>query len=293
MNKYFKYTLLIFTFYSLLALIFLYSKIFPLSNFNNNELKKNPIKIDLTKKDKKDKNFNPNDLVQSLNWEDYKGNTYEMKYSCPLDSLNASQAFRDSEPLFESDSITSKVYAELINHDQKFINKLILSYKELAKKSNITNRIDFAKLIVTSIQCQPYYLVHPFSCNEFLEISSPAGDSFVVNYHKENRPCSPNVNKNGIFSPTEFFMSKKGDCDTRTVACYAILKKLGYDVAIINTNDHSILGINTDEPDDTYVFESNGKRFYLWELTAEGWRIGSFDPTKYDKFLLTAKIVLN
>ena len=78
-----------------------------------------------------------------------------------------------------------------------------------------------------------------------------------------------------------FFNSvyKKGDCDTRALTAFTILKELGFDVAVMvsESEGHSVLGVvipgrmNSDLSMGTNTF---GKRYLLWELTSRNWRLG-------------------
>ena len=88
--------------------------------------------------------------------------------------------------------------------------------------------------------------------------------------------------KNGVATPLEFFYNKKGDCDTRTVLIYTILKRFGYDVVILNSNlyQHSVIAVNLPSYGDYKSI--NGKKYYFWETTSQGWELGVLPPDNWD-----------
>ena len=65
-----------------------------------------------------------------------------------------------------------------------------------------------------------------------------------------------------------------GDCDSRTLFIYTVLKKFNYDVVILNSDlyAHSIIGLNI--PSSGRYKYYNGKRYYTWETTAKGYELG-------------------
>jgi hypothetical protein len=79
----------------------------------------------------------------------------------------------------------------------------------------------------------------------------------------------------GLKTPLQFLSNLKGDCDTRTLLLYTIFKHYNYNVAIINSEYylHSMLGL--DLPGVKGVFKVyNGVKYYFWETTNKGFRIG-------------------
>ena len=86
-----------------------------------------------------------------------------------------------------------------------------------------------------------------------------------------------------IYAPVEFIKKYKGDCDTKTIFLYVVLKKFGYDVVILNSwhYGHSILGINLPTSGNNYKYY-NGKRYYAWETTYPGWLKGQIPPKVFN-----------
>jgi len=129
-------------------------------------------------------------------------------------------------------------------------------------------------MVVTFIQEIPYYLVHEESCEKAIS----SGNDFLVTYHREGKPCLPNIS-GGVQSPYEFLHNLKGDCDTRSLLGYSILSKLNISssVWVSDLYGHSILGIAVPTGYGLYK-EINGIKHYGVELTAKGYRIGMVSP---------------
>jgi len=94
----------------------------------------------------------------------------------------------------------------------------------------------------------------------------------------ENKPCLPNI-PGGVQSPYEFAHNLMGDCDTRSLLGYTILKKLGIPCSlwVSEAYGHSVLGVGLPIGNGTYK-QINGIRHYPTELTAKGFRLGMIAP---------------
>ncbi|MBN2535228.1 MAG: hypothetical protein JXB88_20270 [Spirochaetales bacterium] len=82
----------------------------------------------------------------------------------------------------------------------------------------------------------------------------------------------------GIYTPLEVIASKTGDCDSRSVLLYSILKDFGYETAIFYSDyyQHAMLGIAYVGTGD--YLSSGGVKYYFVETTATGWEIGDLPP---------------
>ena len=89
--------------------------------------------------------------------------------------------------------------------------------------------------------------------------------------------CNPYVSW-GIYSPVEFMHHLKGDCDTRTVLLYTLLKNFGFDPLIINSKEyrHSMLALDLPSAGDDFLYK--GRRYAYWETTNIGWMPGMLPP---------------
>jgi hypothetical protein len=157
--------------------------------------------------------------------------------------------------------------------DEQKINEVASIFIDSAKKKQMTP-IETAEMVVTFIQEIPYYLVHEGTCQQSIE----SGNDFVIDYHRDQKPCIPNVAA-GVQSPYEFLHNLKGDCDTRSLLGHAILAKLNIasSVWVSETYGHSILGVAVPVGNGIYK-EINGVKHYGVELTAKGFRLGMVAP---------------
>jgi len=165
--------------------------------------------------------------------------------------------------MITGNSIYSQVY-----HEQKdYINSIITSLNNLRKDREL-NRNQFARVIVSFVQDIPYTLV-------------------LAEQRCEHRtdyegPCVSDV-KYGIYTPIEFLSHLRGDCDTRTLLLYTILKQFDYNPIILTSREyaHSMLALDIQASGDFILH--NGRRHYFWETTAEGWDVGVLPPSSKNK----------
>jgi hypothetical protein len=162
-----------------------------------------------------------------------------------------------------------KVYQFLVEIDQTKMPEVYEMFDQIGKDNNL-NYNDFAEMVVTFVQEIPYVLIHPNSCEKDAEVGG-----FSKTYHEEGRPCLSNK-KYGIQSPSEFMFNLKGDCDTRAVFAYLVLRHFGYDAVVFCSERHAMLGINVAGHGNYLPYD--GKKYYFWETTGKGWVIGTIPP---------------
>jgi hypothetical protein len=85
--------------------------------------------------------------------------------------------------------------------------------------------------------------------------------------------CCNNIKPFGIFSPTEFIFKKTGDCDTKALIAYGLLKRMGYDAAVlvgdVAGGGHAMLGLANVKPIiPTKIVNFRGRAYYPWEVTS-------------------------
>ena len=209
-------------------------------------------------------------ISRSIAWSDYDEKRYygdfKFKYG---DYIKSKKNKEQLTPFSNRD-----LYSSLNRFDK---NRLDLIYSTLQRIRNENNlsRNRFAEVVVSLIQSIPYSYNIESDCkgNNLPEAYKEAIKSGV--------PCL-SFTKHDILSPLEFFYLKKGDCDSRTVLIYTILKRFGYDVAILNSNlyAHSMIGINLPTYGKYKLI--NGKKYYFWETTAKYWELGVLPPENWD-----------
>lgn len=225
------------------------------------------------------------EITKNINWYDFLTNKFQLIYTTSVQSFFETQKEHNQAEINlrktakNPISYYNKLFLKLELLDETKIDSIVrvLSNKAVAKK---LNQLQTAEMVTTFIQEIPYVLIHQSSCKEIMD-SSP-DDSFVVKYHNEQKPCMPNV-PGGVQSPYEFLHNLKGDCDTRSLLGYSILKKLNIasSVWVSEAYGHSILGIGLPIGNGVYK-NIKGINHYPVELTAKGFRLGMIAPQHRD-----------
>ena len=74
--------------------------------------------------------------------------------------------------------------------------------------------------------------------------------------------------------PLETLSEKKGDCEDFSILGAAILKSMGYEIALLFLPGHAALGVAGVEGLKGYSIEYNGIKYYYCEMTDKGWQYG-------------------
>tara|TARA_B100002051_G_scaffold50250_1_gene45332 strand:- start:5180 stop:6589 length:1410 start_codon:yes stop_codon:yes gene_type:complete len=209
-------------------------------------------------------------ISRSISWNDYDEKRYygdfKFKYG---DYLKSKKNKEQLTPFSNRD-----LYSSLNRFDQNRLDMIYSTLQRIRNENNLS-RNRFAEVVVSLIQSIPYSYNIENDCE---------GNNLPEAYKeaiKSGIPCL-SFTRHDILSPLEFFYLKKGDCDSRTVLIYTILKRFGYDVAILNSNlyAHSMIGINLPTYGKYKLI--NGKKYYFWETTAQGWELGVLPPDNWD-----------
>ena len=217
---------------------------------------------------------------KSIEWFDFKERNYNATYNTSAQDfeqeLRAHQQIADEAQEQPSEEMYSFLYAIMVNLDQTKIDSVVAIFKDSVQTKKLSP-IATAEMVVTFIQEIPYYLVHDRSCKEVLQNS---GSAFFKEYHRQKKPCLSEV-PFGVQSPFEFLHNLKGDCDTRSLLAFAILKKLNIpcSVWISQTYGHSILGVGLPVGVGMYKNVA-GVKHYGVELTAKGYKLGAVSPSQ-------------
>jgi len=201
-------------------------------------------------------------------WREYTYNdNYCTAYQLTSSDVINSFAFRDSlafdDQIPETD-FWQKVYFALYQHDRSKLVPLQDSLRHLREQYNL-DRGSFARFVVAFVQDIPYNYIAPGNCAEYT-----------------GHPCVPDV-QFGILSPVEFLYSLQGDCDTRTVLLYTLLRNFGYDPLIINSREyrHSMLALDIPASGESFLYK--GRTYSYWETTNIGWLPGMLPPDMNNK----------
>ena len=210
------------------------------------------------------------------NWLDYyNSETYKTQYSL-LEEWHE-KAYQDRENLtienWSSDNdFWQQVYRRLYDQSKDQLAFVQDSLQAIGDSLHL-DRDDFARMVVSFVQDIPYNYIRPDSC-----------DAKHADF-----PCVPNVSY-GLYSPVEFLCTLQGDCDTRTVLIFTLLRNFGYEPVIVNSNEYLHSMIALDIPNSGESLEYRGKRYAFWETTNVGWLPGMLPPemknTNYWKVIL-------
>ena len=209
---------------------------------------------------------------------DYYYHNYKITFNIPYTDIQQGEHNRlyEIRPLpMMQDEID---YSTLIRSGGiSFMDDLIDQLQTIAYTSNLNFR-QLADVTVSMIQNIPYTLIHQMSHESIMEMAKEKHIDFLLTYHNDpnNNPydrewyggCRDSVEPAGVYTPAEFISTMKGDCDTRTLLLFTLMKKMGYDVAIINGPGHSMLGCNLvpENPAAPYIID-NARQYYFWETT--------------------------
>lgn len=80
--------------------------------------------------------------------------------------------------------------------------------------------------------------------------------------------------------PVETLVESNGDCEDTAYLAAAIIKAMNIDVVLVLLPSHMAIGIWTDSNQSGAYYELNGRRYYYFETTAEGWELGDI-PSEF------------
>jgi hypothetical protein len=157
------------------------------------------------------------------------------------------------------ESYWTDVYRQIVLDSRGHLNDLLDSIRVQSKD---LQGLALAEFVVSFVQDIPYSYVVPEDCGA---------------QYDPDTPCVPNV-RFGILSPYEFLHTESGDCDTRALLIYELLRELGFDPMIVISRHyaHAMLALNYPATGDYLTYQ--GKRYYFWETTARGWKLGMLPP---------------
>ncbi|PHR96640.1 MAG: hypothetical protein COA80_08550 [Leeuwenhoekiella sp.] len=208
-----------------------------------------------------------------LSWNDYQDNSYTATLSIPGSEVTTASQLRNSIPKITTSNAYDNLLLRLNQGASVNSYNLVIPELHRIRETKNLNQVEYANMIVSMVQNIPYYVIIENTCNPFSYQDPFLRDLLATS------PCEPNV-KHGIKAPAEFIMNLKGDCDTRTLFLYGLLKQEGYDVVIFGSEKyrHSILGINLPILAPYYKWV-NGTKYYLWETTNTGFEAGYIPTT--------------
>ena len=203
----------------------------------------------------------------SRKWRDYSGNNYNGEFNIREKDYKSSNYFKKNINI-NNTSIWTKLYSAINNEDIGKLDLILTEFYYIQKIHSLNQR-EFAEMVVSFVQDIPYALVLQGNC-----IPHKNQQQIIKEVLEECPDCCIGNQRFGIQTPVEFLANLKGDCDTRTVLIYTILKHFGYDIAVLNSDFylHSIIGINI--PSTGIYKKHKAKKYYFWETTNKYYKIG-------------------
>jgi hypothetical protein len=226
-------------------------------------------------------------VPQTWSWEDYNGNNHSIDFKlCSEDYKKSTKNRIKINPEYSMDpwSAFPGVYGNMYQNDRAYIRTIVIAYKNAIKRIGITDYQESLDFVVSSIQTLGYTYI----------CSGDAGSKCGINgdpqedcrppkkgFFSDDCGCCDNVIPLGVYSPMEFAFQKTGDCDTKALFAYAILKEMGFtNVAVLignaNGGGHSMLGVKIPNPpyNKLYVTDNDGSKYYAWEVTTGNSKLG-------------------
>jgi hypothetical protein len=210
------------------------------------------------------------DTTSILKWCDFNNEWFKIKYKHPKNALIRSKTNR------LAGQYGIGIYDHMYRHDKVFLSNLISQMKKHIKQQSL-NYIEALEYVCSSIQYFPYTLIT--NSNEPCPCQTNFGYYYDDCSYKTGNGCCSGVDPFAVYSPFEFVYKHTGDCDTRSLTAFTLLKNMGFDVAVMvsEKESHSVLGVvipgrmhsNLSKGSNTF-----GKKYLLWELTSRDWRLG-------------------
>jgi len=150
------------------------------------------------------------------------------------------------------------VYGELLQNNQKALAPFLKSLKDSLKFKKCT-QTDVSRIVVQLVQNIPYRFIHYNSCQ------------YWINQDDHIAPCESNAKPLGVIGPYEVCVNAYGDCDSKALLAYQMLKWFNIPVNIwwSEVYHHAIIGIAYIDVQDLSAKYKivNGKYYYTADLT--------------------------
>ena len=221
-------------------------------------------------------------ITQSRAWQGLNDfSFYSIEYATEMAEIQEQTLNRsiDIRPNYSNKTRSEDYWSQVYNGIYKANNPKLTNLKDsltALREGTRFTKDEFANLIVSLVQDMPYWYVFD--------------GEYCDKRPNKKLPCIDHV-KFGLLSPSEMAATAIGDCDTRTLLLYVLLRHFNYDPIILVSDKygHAMLGIDLPSTGDYKTHR--GRKFYFWETTARGWKLGELPPDnsviKYWKVALT------
>lgn len=208
-----------------------------------------------------------------LRWKDYDNYPYAITLTVSARAIREATMRHNNAEIPMYGNSLAPVYRQMEFNDAGGLNRVFAAFDSLRRARRLGEK-EFANMLVSCIQSVPYYLVLDQSCS-----ADYSNDEFITAYLSAcTRECCIGDTRFGVRSPLEFLADLKGDCDTRALLIFTLLKKFNYNVALLTSDyyRHAMVAVSFDngEKINGLSMNINNRNYYPWETTAAGFQAG-------------------
>ena len=139
------------------------------------------------------------------------------------------------------------------------------------------------------IEDYSFYVIFPYDdnfvsmiANHLLSMYNSKKTEDIINFVASFVQNIEYKNETGEYPkfPIELLHDGYGDCEDKAIFADALLKDLGYDVALFRFSDHMAAGVHLDTVDyskNIYYKDEDGKKYLFLETSGVGWTLGKSD----------------
>lgn len=209
-----------------------------------------------------------------VQWRSYDSTKYSGRLAVLVSAYRQASELHNSTDIFLTDiNQMGSLHSTFLENEQQQLGMLYAMFDSI-KNSKTLSQKQFAEAIVSCIQTIPYYLVLDQSCSQNSQY-----DEYTNWYLSTCKSeCCLGYEKYGLRTPAEFLSDLKGDCDTRALLLYAVLKHYNIPVSLLVSAKykHALIAVDfgTENPQQGLNMIINGNKYYLWETTSFGFQPG-------------------
>jgi hypothetical protein len=208
-----------------------------------------------------------------VKWVSYDSTPYQVVLSARVADIQSSSQFHSTFQISSEKNAWREIFTGIEQKDYNGLHEVHAAFDSIRQVNGLNER-QFSEMMVSAVQSIPYFLVTSNDCE-----TAGYSDPFVRDFLRScQQDCCVGNAKFGIRSPLEFLNDLKGDCDTRALFLYSLLRHFGFDVALMTSEHyrHAAIAVHfkDESPINGSVIQINGKNYYPWETTNKGFLPG-------------------
>ncbi|MBO9657420.1 MAG: J domain-containing protein [Chitinophagaceae bacterium] len=218
-------------------------------------------------------NENIDYISHLVKWVSYDSTPYQVVLTARVADIQSSAQYHAGFQIGSEKNAWKEIFTGIEQKDKDGLHEVHAAFDSVRQVNGLNER-QFSEMMVSAVQSIPYFLVTSSDCE-----AAAYSDPFVRDFLRTcKHDCCVGNAKFGIRSPLEFLADLKGDCDTRALFLYALLKHFGFDVALMTSEHyrHAAIAVHFKDESlvDGSVIQINGKNYYPWETTNKGFLPG-------------------